>query len=84
MVIVAVLAQTVGRQEVCRIAVAVLEPGNYIIPGNGSLESLLAGDLPFVGVVAIALDAGHIGAEQPDRAIARGVHVSTSSQSAVK
>ena len=35
-------------------------------------------------IVAVALDAGHIGAEQPDHVIARGVHVSTSSQSAVK
>ena len=83
-VVVTVLAQTVGGQEVYGVAVAVLKPGNHIIPGNCSLQRLLAGDLLLIRIDAVAFDAGHVGAEQAESAIAGGTHVATSSQSVVK
>ena len=63
-IVVAVLAQTVGGDEVCCVAVVVLELSDHIVAACRTVQRIHIGDLDRVGVIAVALHTGAVGTVQ--------------------
>ena len=64
MIVVAVLAQTVGGDKIGCVAVVVLELSDHIVAACCTVQRIHIGDLDRVGVIAVALHAGAVGTVQ--------------------
>ena len=60
-IVVAVLAQTIGGLEVGCVSVVVLELSHHVVPPCGIAKSIHIGDLNRIRVAAVALHAGTVG-----------------------
>ena len=63
-IVVAVLAQTVGGDKIGCVAVVVLELSDHIVAACRTVQRIHIGDLDRVGVIAVALHAGAVGTVQ--------------------